>query len=75
MLARATDSEIPSVVSLSRAKHSCAALSPGRVLVAGGVDEAGVVLDSVGVFDVENGTWHEMPSMNQESSPYTHYGL
>ena len=54
--------------SLSRAKHSCAVVAPGRVLVAGGVDEAGVVLGSVGVFDVANGTWHQMPDMIEVSS-------
>ena len=43
-------------------------VSPGRVLVAGGVDEAGIVLSSVGVFDVANGTWHQMPDMNEVSS-------
>ena len=43
-------------------------VSPGRVLVAGGVDEAGIVLSSVGVFDVDNGTWHQMPDMNEVSS-------
>ena len=52
---------------LSRAKHSCAVVSPGRVVVAGGVDEAGVVLSSVGVFDVANGTWHQMPDMIEAS--------
>ena len=45
-------------------------VSPGRVLVAGGVDEAGVVLSSVGVFDVRNGTWQQLPDMNEVSSDH-----
>ena len=39
-------------------------------MVAGGVDEAGVVLSSVGGFDVANGTWQEMPDMAEVSSSH-----
>ena len=49
--------ELADEIPMGRRLHTGTRLDDGRVLVAGGIDEANVVSDSVEIFDPETGSW------------------
>jgi hypothetical protein len=60
-----------STMVVGRAYHTATTLTDGRVLLAGGVDAAGVVLASCEVYDPANGSFASTGSMNSPRVAHT----
>ncbi|MGQ0508278.1 MAG: Kelch repeat-containing protein, partial [Myxococcaceae bacterium] len=60
-----------SVMASARAAQSTTLLTNGRVLVAGGVDSAGAVLNSSEVLDPESSAWSAGPALANQRAHHT----